>query len=82
MNIRISNIGLNATDSQLRRLFAPFGTVEYAMVYRNSLNGRSLKSGKIRMPIAREARQAIISLDQTVFDGKVISVSELPSELF
>jgi len=82
MNIRISNIGLNATDSQLRKLFVPYGAVEHAMVHRNSLNGRSLKSGEVRMPIAAQARQAITSLDKTVFDGNIISVDELPAELY
>jgi RNA recognition motif-containing protein len=82
MNIRISNIGLNATDNQLRKLFDPFGTVDYASVYRNSLNGRSLKSGEVRMPVREQARQAITSLDKTVFDGNIISVNELPSDLF
>jgi RNA recognition motif-containing protein len=82
MNIRISNIGLNATDSQLRKLFVPYGMVEYATVHRNSLNGRSLKSGEVRMPIVAQARQAITSLDKTVFDGNIISVDELPAELY
>ncbi len=82
MNIRISNIGLNATDHQLRKLFIPFGTVEFAIVYRNTLNGRSLKSGEVRMPIAAQAKQAITTLDKTVFDGNIITVSELPSELY
>ena len=82
MNIRISNIGLNATDNQLLKLFVLYGTVDHAMVYRNSLNGRSLKSGEVRMPVTAQARQAIASLDKTVFDGNVISVSELPAELY
>ena len=82
MNIRISNIGLNATDSQLRKLFVPYGMVEYATVYRNTLNGRSLKSGEVRMPVMEQARQAIASLDKTVFDGNIITVSELPSDLY
>jgi RNA recognition motif-containing protein len=82
MNIRISNIGLNATDNQLLKLFGPYGTVDYATVYRNTLNGRSLKSGEVRMPVTAQARQAITSLDKTVFDGNIISVHELPSELY
>jgi len=82
MNIRISNISLNTTDSELRRLFFQYGNVDYAKVNRNSLNGRSLKSGEICMPVSAQARQAIVSLDQTVFDGKIISVSELPSALY
>jgi len=82
MNIRVSNISLDITDNQLRRLFVPYGAVDYAMVNRNSLNGRSLKSGEVRMPIPAQARQAIVSLDKTVFEGKIISVSELPMELY
>jgi hypothetical protein len=34
------------------------------------------------MPISTQARQAIVSLDKTVFDGKIISVSEAPSEFY
>jgi RNA recognition motif-containing protein len=82
MNIKIANISLNTTDAQLRKLFVPYGNVDSAKVIRNALNGRSLKSGQINMPVSAQARQAIASLDQTVFDGKVISVSELPSELY
>ena len=82
MNIRISNISLNTTDMELMKLFFPFGSVDYAKVNRNSLNGRSLKSGEICMPVSAQARQAIVALDKTVFDGKVISVSALPTELY
>ncbi len=82
MNIKISNISLNTTDSELRRLFFKYGDVDFAKVDRNSLNGRSLKTGEICMPVARQARLAILSLDQTILDGKIISVSELPTELY
>ncbi|GGA86533.1 RNA recognition motif domain-containing protein [Puia dinghuensis] len=82
MNIKISNISLNTTDSELRKLFIQYGNVDYAIVHRNSLNGRSLKSGEVCMPVSTEARQAIVSLDKTTFDGKIISVSELPSVLY
>jgi RNA recognition motif-containing protein len=82
MNIKISNISLNTTDSELRKLFVQYGNVEYAKVHRNSLNGRSLKSGEVCMPVSTQARQAIVSLDKTIFDGKIISVSELPSNLY
>jgi RNA recognition motif-containing protein len=82
MNIKVSNISLNITDTQLRKLFVPYGSVDYARINRNSINGRSLKSGEVHMPVAAQARQAIASLDKTVFDGKIISVSELPSDLY
>lgn len=82
MKIRISNITLDATESNLMHLFAPYGIIEYAIIYRNSLNGRSLKSGEVCMPASAQARQAIVSLDGTIFQGKVISVSALPNELY
>lgn len=82
MNIRISNISLNTTDTELRKLFFQYGNVDFAKVNRNSLNGRSLKSGEVCMPVVAQAMQAILSLDKTIFDGKIISVSELPAELY
>ena len=82
MNIKISNISLNTTDSELRKLFFQYGDVDFARVNRNSLNGRSLKTGEVSMPVAPQARLAILSLDQTILDGKIISVSELPTELY
>jgi RNA recognition motif-containing protein len=82
MNIRISNISLNTTDLELRKLFVPYGNVDSANVCRNSLNGRSLKYGQVCMPVPAQGRQAIASLDKTLLDGKVISVTELPSDLF
>ena len=53
--------------------------VDFAEVTRNSLNGRSLRNGKVNMPVDAQARQAIVSLDKTIMDGKIISVSEWPS---
>jgi len=82
MNIRVSNISLNTTDADLRKLFFPFGRVDYALVNRNSLNGRSLRSGEVSMPIPAQARQAIVSLDKTTFAGTIISVTEFPTELY
>jgi RNA recognition motif-containing protein len=77
MNIQIYNLSRNTSDADLRRLFSPFGVVNSAEVVRDKLNGRSKGNGVIEMPVEREARQAIASLDKTVMDGKNISVSEL-----
>jgi len=82
MNIRISNISLNTTDTELRKLFVPYGNVDSAKVHRSALNGRSLKYGQVSMPVFAQGMQAIVSLDKTLLDGKIISVSELPSELY
>lgn len=82
MNIRISNISLNTTDRELRQLFSSFGVVDSAEINRNKLNGRSLKNGNVCMPVQAQAIQAIVSLDKTTLDGKIITVSESPSNFY
>jgi RNA recognition motif-containing protein len=77
MTIQVFNLSRNTNDSDLRKLFASFGVVNSAEVSRDKNNGRSKGNGVINMPIDNEARQAIASLDQTMMDGKKISVSEL-----
>lgn len=67
---------MNTEDRDLRKLFSSFGSVTSAEVMRDKLNGRSKRNGIIEMPIDREARQAIESLNQTMFDGKMVSVTE------
>ena len=76
MNIQIFNLSLNTEDRDLRRLFSSFGNVSSAEVVKDKLNGRSKRNGIIEMPIDSEARKAIVSLNQTVFDGKLVSVTE------
>ena len=78
MNIQISNISLNMIDADIRRLFTSFGIVDSAEVSRNKFNGRSKGVAQVMMPNEAQARQAIISLDNTMMDGKKISVSEFP----
>jgi len=77
MNIQIYNLSRDTSDADLRKLFVRFGTVNSAEVIRDKLNGRSKGNGVIEMPVDTEAKQAIESLDQTMMDGKKISVSEL-----
>ena len=79
MNILISNISLNTTDAEIRKLFSSYGVVDSAEVNRNALNGRSLKKGQVSMPVPAQARQAIVSLDKTLLDGKIISVIKYSS---
>jgi RNA recognition motif-containing protein len=78
MTIQVSNISLNMIDADVRRLFTAFGTVDSAEVSRNKFNGRSNGVAQVMMPNDTQARQAIISLDQTIMDGKKITVNEFP----
>jgi RNA recognition motif-containing protein len=78
MNIQVSNISLNMIDADVRRLFSVFGTVDSVEVSRNKFNGRSKGVAQVVMPNDTQARQAIVSLDNTIMDGKKISVNEFP----
>jgi RNA recognition motif-containing protein len=76
MDIQASNLSIDTNDSDIRRLFSAFGIINSAEVVRDKLNGRSRCKALINMPVAAEARQAILSLDQTMMSGKKISVNE------
>jgi len=76
MDIQASNLSINMNDSDIRKLFSVFGIINSAEVVRDKLNGRSRGKALINMPVAAEARQAIASLDQTMMNGKRISVNE------
>lgn len=77
MYIQVYNLSLNTADRDLRKLFSAYGIVASAEVTRDKLNGRSKCNAMIEMPIQIEALQAIESLNQTMLDGKKISVGEL-----
>jgi RNA recognition motif-containing protein len=77
MNIQVSNLSLNTVDADVRKLFARFGIVDSATVIRNKFNGRSKGGAIVNMPLDAQGRQAIISLHQTMMDGRRISVDEL-----
>lgn len=79
MNIQVYNLSLNIIDSDIRKLFSAFGIVDSAEVIKDKLNGRSKGHALIDMPVDAQARQAIITLDQTMIDGKKISVRERPA---
>ncbi len=82
MNIQVSNLSLNTVDADVRKLFSHYGIVDSAMVNRNKFNGRSKGSAIINMPVESQGRQAIMSLHQTLMDGKKISVDELRQSFF
>lgn len=77
MNIHVSNISYNIIDADLRRLFAAYGEVSSAVIVRDKLNGRSKGTAMIDMVNDAQGRQAVLCLDQTILDGKPITVSEI-----
>jgi RNA recognition motif-containing protein len=77
MNIHVSNLSVNVIDADLRKLFSAYGEVNSAVIIRDKLNGRSRGTALIDMINDGQAKQAILCLDQTMLDGKLITVSEI-----
>jgi RNA recognition motif-containing protein len=76
MNIYISNLHFNATDSDLKTLFSEYGEVTSAKVITDRLTGRSRGFGFVEMFDTESSKNAIRELNETEFQGKVINVNE------
>ncbi|QEC44328.1 RNA recognition motif domain-containing protein [Pseudobacter ginsenosidimutans] len=75
MTIQVHNLSADMTDRQLRKIFETFGVVVTATVSRNQFNGRSNRHGLVEMLKLADGENAINSLDRSIIDGKIISVS-------
>lgn len=77
MHIHVSNLHTNLIESDLMRLFTPYGEVDTVRLVRDKLNNRSLGHGFVEMPVRNEAEQAIASLHHADVKGKRIDVTEV-----
>jgi len=75
MNIFVSNINYATKEHQLQELFSEFGEVASLKIVTDRETGRSKGFGFVEMGDA-EGQQAIESLNQKEFNGKVLNVSE------
>ncbi len=75
MNIYISNLSFDVSDSDLKELFEEYGQVSSAKVITDKFSGRSRGFGFVEMPNDDEANKAIEELNQAEYDGKTINVS-------
>lgn len=80
MNIQVSNLNLNLIESDIQRLFTPYGEIGTICIIRDKLNNRSRGKALIQMPVNLEARQAILSLHGRLFAGKTLNVVEVPND--
>jgi len=76
MNIKVTNLHLNIVESDLQRLFTPFGEVRSITILRDKRNNRSRGKATIDMPVDKQAQNAIAVLHGTLMAGKPIAVSE------
>lgn len=75
MNIYVSHLSWNTQNDSLQNLFSQFGEVTSANIITDRETGRSRGFGFIEMVNDNEGQEAINSLNETEFEGKVINVS-------
>ncbi|WP_024994222.1 RNA recognition motif domain-containing protein [Phocaeicola paurosaccharolyticus] len=75
MNIYVSHLSWNTQNDSLQNLFSQFGEVTSANIITDRETGRSRGFGFVEMVNDNEGQEAINSLNETEFEGKVINVS-------
>ncbi len=72
----VGNLSENVTSTDLRQLFAPYGTVQSAQVVENRGGGRSRGFGFVEMGSDDEASKALAALNGKEQDGRALIVKE------
>ena len=73
--IYVYNIPETTEDSLLYQLFSPFGAISSVKVIRDLKTGMCKRYGFVNMVNYEEAYQAVVSLNGTALDGKMLQVS-------
>ena len=76
MNIYISNLSYRVVESDLKQLFEQCGEVVSTKVIIDGQTGRSKCFGFVTMAEKEAMQNAISKLHRTMYDGKVINVTE------
>lgn len=79
MLIEITNLNINWIEADVRRLFFSFGEVGSVLLFRGGRNHRFSGRAQVEMPVEKQARQAMVTLQGKVLVGKSLHLLELPS---
>lgn len=72
MNIYVSNLAYNATDYDLRQLFASYGEVDTIRIITDRDTGQSRGFGFVEMPDSVAAKAAIQGLQGKELGGRTL----------
>ncbi len=75
-NIFVGNLDFGATESSIRGLFEPYGSVERVNVVTDRDTGRSRGFAFVEMTDGAEADRAIAALNGANLDGRALNVNE------
>lgn len=76
MNIYVGNLPFTATDADLRKLFADYGTITSAAVITDRDTGRSRGFGFIELADEALAGKAVGNLDGQDWEGRRLTVNK------
>lgn len=76
MRIYVGNLKYSINDDSLREMFSEFGEVASADVIKDKFSGQSKGFGFVDMPNQSEAEDAIQALNETMQDGRKLTVNE------
>jgi len=76
MRIYVGNLKYSVNDDTLRAMFSEFGDVASADVITDKFSGQSKGFGFVDMPNQSEAEDAIQALNETMQDGRKLTVNE------
>jgi RNA recognition motif-containing protein len=76
MNIYVGNLSFDATEDEVRQLFAEHGEVASVNIISDRDSGRPKGFGFVEMPQQEQAQAAIKSLNGKEFRGRGLNVNE------
>ncbi|HHX99470.1 TPA: RNA-binding protein [Candidatus Dojkabacteria bacterium] len=71
----VGNLSWNVRDEELKEAFAPFGTVEEAVVIIDRMKNRSKGFGFVTFSTEDEAQKAMTEMNGKEIDGRAVNVS-------
>jgi cold-inducible RNA-binding protein len=74
-NIFVGNLDFAATESSIRELFEPYGTVERVNVITDRDTGRSRGFAFVEMTNSSEADRAIAALNGAALGGRALNIN-------
>jgi len=72
----VGNLSFQATEEDLRELFAQAGTVETVRIITDQFTGRPRGFGFVEMATSEDAQKAIAALNGTQYEGRALVVNE------
>lgn len=75
MNIYVGNLPYNASEDEVRELFAAYGDVASVALIKDKVTGQPRGFGFVEMPNDTEANSAIEALNGKEFNGRKLAIN-------